>query len=85
MGVLVGSEGTLAIVTKIWVRLTPNPQDYRAMRAIFNSLDDACNATSQIIAAGIIPAALELMDQGILTRWRRRSSSAFRPMPPPCW
>jgi glycolate oxidase len=66
IGLLVGSEGTLAIVTKIWVRLTPDPQDYRALRAIFNSLDDAGNAVSQIIAAGIVPAALELMDQGIL-------------------
>ncbi len=67
IGVLVGSEGTLAIVTKIWVRLTPNPQDYRTLRATFNSLDDAGNAVSAIIAAGIVPAAMELMDQGILS------------------
>ncbi len=79
LGVLVGSEGTLAIVTKVWVRLTPNPQDYRAMRAIFNSLDDACNATSQIIAAGIIPAALELMDQGILTAVEEAFQFGFPP------
>ena len=52
---LVGSEGTLAIVTKVWVRLTPNPQDYRTMRAIFDTVDDATNAVSEIIAAGIIP------------------------------
>lgn len=67
VGLLVGSEGTLGIVTKAWVRLTPNPQDYRTMRATFDSLDDASNTVSQIVAAGIIPAALELMDQGILT------------------
>jgi glycolate oxidase len=66
LGVLVGSEGTLAIVTKVWVRLTPNPQDYRALRAIFGTVDDATNAVSDIIAAGIIPAAMELMDQGII-------------------
>jgi glycolate oxidase len=65
-GLLVGSEGTLGIVTKVWVRLTRNPQDYRTMRAIFATVDDATNAVSQIIAAGIIPAAVELMDQGIL-------------------
>ncbi len=65
-GVLVGSEGTLAIVTKVWVRLTANPQDYRTMRAIFESVDDATNAVSDIIAAGIVPAAMELMDQGIV-------------------
>lgn len=66
LGVLVGSEGTLAIVTKVWVRLTPNPQAFRALRAIFGSIDDATNAISDIIAAGIIPAAMELMDQGII-------------------
>lgn len=65
-GLLVGSEGTLAIITKVWVRLTPNPQDYRAMRAIFDTVDDATNAISDIIGAGMIPAAMELMDQGIV-------------------
>lgn len=66
IGVLVGSEGTLAIVTKIWVRLTPNPQEYRTLRAMFNTVEDATNAVSDIIAAGVIPAAMELMDQGII-------------------
>lgn len=66
LGVLVGSEGTLAVLTKIWVRLTPNPHDYRTLRAVFNTLDDATNAISDIIGAGIIPAAMELMDQGIV-------------------
>ena len=40
---LCGSEGTLAIVTKIWVRLTPDPQDYRTLRAVFDTVDDATN------------------------------------------
>lgn len=66
LGVLVGSEGTLAVITKIWVRLTPNPQDYRTMRAIFSTVDDATNAISDIIGAGVVPAAMELMDQGIV-------------------
>lgn len=66
LGVLVGSEGTMAIVTKIWVRLTPNPQDYRTLRAIFETVDDATNAVSDIIGEGIVPAAMELMDQGIV-------------------
>jgi glycolate oxidase len=67
IGVLVGSEGTLAVVTKVWVRLTPNPQDYRTMRAVFNTIEDATQAVSRIIAAGIIPAAMELMDQAIMS------------------
>ncbi len=65
-GVLVGSEGTLAVITRIWVRLTPDPQDFRALRVIFNTVDDATNAISDVIGAGLIPAAMELMDQGIV-------------------
>jgi len=65
-GVLVGSEGTLAIVTKIWVRLTKNPEGVRTLLGVFESVDDATAAISEIIGAGIIPAALEMMDQGIL-------------------
>ncbi|HEX3868798.1 MAG TPA: FAD-linked oxidase C-terminal domain-containing protein [Pirellulales bacterium] len=65
-GVIVGSEGTLAIVTKVWVRLTRDPQGVRTMLAIFESCDDATEAISDIIGVGIIPAALEMMDQGII-------------------
>jgi glycolate dehydrogenase FAD-linked subunit len=66
VGALVGSEGTLAIVTKVWVRLTKNPAGVRTMLGVFDSADDATNSISEIIGAGIIPAALEMMDQGIL-------------------
>ena len=66
LAILCGSEGTLGIVTKVWVRLTRNPEDCCTLRAIFASVDDATATVSQIIAAGIIPAAMELMDQGIL-------------------
>ena len=55
---LVGSEGTLGIITKAWVRLTPNPQAYRTLLVIFDSLDDTTQTISDIIGAGIIPAAL---------------------------
>jgi glycolate oxidase len=66
VGAIVGSEGTLAIVTKVWVRLTRNPQGHRTMLAVFESVTDATAAISEIIGAGIVPAALEMMDQGIL-------------------
>lgn len=66
VGTIVGSEGTLAIVTRVWVRLTRNPQGYRTMLGIFESVDDATAAISEIIGAGIVPAALEMMDNGIL-------------------
>ena len=67
VGTIVGSEGTLVVVTRIWVRLTRDPQGYRTMLGVFDSVDDATNAISEIIGAGIIPAALEMMDQGILS------------------
>ena len=66
VGTVVGSEGTLAIVTRVWVRLTRDPQGYRTLLAIFDSIDDTTQAISGIIGAGIVPAALEMMDQGIL-------------------
>ncbi|MDA7978167.1 MAG: FAD-binding protein [Pirellulales bacterium] len=65
-GALVGSEGTLVIATKLWVRLTKDPQGYRTLLGIFDSVDDATNSISGIIAAGIVPAALEMMDHDIV-------------------
>jgi glycolate oxidase len=59
---LVGSEGMLGIVTKALVRLTPAPEATLVLLAAFGDIDSASHATSRIIAAGIIPAALEMMD-----------------------
>ncbi len=77
VGTIVGSEGTLAIVTKVWVRLTPDPQGYRTLLGVFESIDDATNAISDIIGAGIVPAALEMMDQGILEALEAAFSFGF--------
>lgn len=62
LGALVGSEGTLGVVTAATVRLTRLPQEVRTLLAAFRSMDDAGAATSAIIAAGVIPAAIEMMD-----------------------
>ncbi|MBK5250393.1 MAG: FAD-binding protein [Actinomycetales bacterium] len=62
LGVLVGSEGTLGIVTEVTVRLTRLPREVRTILAGFASTDDAGAAVSAIIAAGVIPAAIEMMD-----------------------
>lgn len=61
-----GSEGTLALVTKINVRLLPKPQTKRTLLAVYNSIDAAGDTVSKIIAAGIVPATLELMDKTII-------------------
>src|SRR6202521_1876580 len=65
-GVIVGSEGTFGIVTKAWVRITRNPEAYRTLLGVFETVDDATNTISDIIGAGIVPAALEMLDQLIL-------------------
>jgi glycolate oxidase len=61
-----GSEGTLALVTKINVRLLPKPKTKRTLQAIYNRIDDAGTTVAKIIEAGIIPATLELMDKMII-------------------
>jgi len=65
-GVIVGSEGTFGIATKAWVRITRNPEAYRTLLGVFETVDDATNTISDIIGAGIIPGALEMLDQLIL-------------------
>jgi glycolate oxidase len=65
-GVVVGSEGTFGIATKAWVRITRNPEAYRTLLGVFETVDDATNTISDIIGAGIIPGALEMLDQLIL-------------------
>ena len=63
LGILVGSEGTLAVVTKATLRLLRMPERVRTILAAFASTEDAGNAVSGIIGAGIIPAAVEMMDR----------------------
>ncbi|MAF12287.1 FAD-binding oxidoreductase [Candidatus Poribacteria bacterium] len=65
-GLVIGSEGTLGIATKIVVKLTPNPPAYKTMLAVFASLEDASTAVSEIIGAGMIPSSLEVMDRLII-------------------
>jgi len=61
--VIVGSEGTLAVVTEICVRLLPRPEAVKTMLFDFEQVEDACRAVSAVIAAGIVPAAMEIMDR----------------------
>ena len=65
-GVIVGSEGTFGIASKVWVRITRNPESYRTLLGVFETVDDATNTISDIIGAGIVPAALEMLDQPII-------------------
>ncbi|GBQ28999.1 FAD-binding protein [Gluconacetobacter azotocaptans] len=66
IGLLTGSEGLLAVVTEITVRLVPLPEAARVMSMSFASVEDACRCVGAIIGAGIIPAGLEFMDRKVL-------------------
>jgi glycolate oxidase len=62
LGAFVGSEGTLGIATEVTVRLMRTPEAVRTMLAAFPSTDEAGGAVSAIIGAGVVPAAIEMMD-----------------------
>ncbi|MFZ4508443.1 MAG: FAD-binding oxidoreductase [Fimbriimonas sp.] len=64
--VIVGSEGTMGIVTEAWVKLTPTPKSVGTLLASFASVAEATHVVAEIVASGTIPAALEMMDLEIL-------------------
>ncbi len=66
VGAVVGAEGTVGIVTRATLKLTRQPEACRTFLAIFADVDSATRAVSAIIAAGVIPAAIEMMDQLII-------------------
>jgi len=63
LGVFVGSEGTLGLATEAVLKLVPRPQAVETMLAYFPSVESAGNAVSNIVATGVIPAAMEMIDQ----------------------
>ena len=79
LGLLVGSEGTLAVVTKVVVRILRKPETVQTLLAAYNSTSDAGAAVSEIIAAGIVPAAVEMMDALAI----RAAEAAVHPNFPP--
>lgn len=66
LGVFIGSEGTFGIATEATLRLVPIPPAVRTLLAEFPQVNDASHAVSAIIAAGVLPAALEMMDREII-------------------
>lgn len=65
-GAFVGSEGTMGIATRIAVRLTPRPPSVATLLADFATMGDAARAVTAVIGAGVVPAALEMMDATIV-------------------
>jgi glycolate oxidase len=62
-GAVIGSEGMFGIVTRVLLRLVRAPQAHKTMLGVFETVDDASQTVSDIIAAGIVPGAMEMMDQ----------------------
>jgi len=65
-GLLIGSEGTLGVVTRIVVRLVPRPSEVRTALALFDRVADAGRAVAEVFASGVVPVALELIDRAAI-------------------
>ncbi len=76
-GAVVGSEGTLGIVVAVCVRLTPLPPDVRTMLFDFETVEDCAATVSAIIASGVVPAAVEMMDRGIVVAAERFAHAGY--------
>lgn len=70
VGIVVGGEGTLGIVTEAWVKLTPLPKAVKTALAAFPEVRGATQTVADLVASGVIPAAMEMMDRGILKALR---------------
>ncbi|MEE9212851.1 MAG: FAD-linked oxidase C-terminal domain-containing protein [Phycisphaeraceae bacterium] len=65
-GLICGSEGTFGIITRVWCRLVPEPRHFRTFYAVFDSTYNACQTVSDVIAAGVLPTSMEMMDGGMI-------------------
>jgi glycolate oxidase len=74
---LVGSEGTLGVITRITVRLLPLPETVKTMTAAFDNITRAANAVSEIIRQGIIPRTLEYMDNASIKCTRSKIKTSL--------
>ncbi|HEY2594882.1 MAG TPA: FAD-linked oxidase C-terminal domain-containing protein [Chloroflexota bacterium] len=77
VGLVVGSEGTLGIVTRIWVRLVPINETVKTILAVFASMEDASTAVAGMIAHRIVPAAIEMMDNLTIRAIESRSPAGY--------
>lgn len=76
---IVGSEGTLGIVTEATLRLIPLPQATKTLLALFSSVEEVAETVSAIVSAGIVPTTLELMDRVIIDVIRDVGGASFPP------
>ncbi|HXZ47408.1 MAG TPA: FAD-linked oxidase C-terminal domain-containing protein [Usitatibacter sp.] len=77
LALLTGSEGNLGVITRVAVRLVPLPEETRTLLAAFPSVRQAAEAVGEIIGAGIVPAALEMMDRIVIEACERFMAMGF--------
>jgi glycolate oxidase len=77
LALLTGSEGMLAVITEVTVKLTPSPSVVETLLAAFSTVEQAAECVGEIIGAGIIPAALEMMDQIVVQACERFMAAGF--------
>jgi glycolate oxidase len=77
IGLMVGSEGTLGIVTRIWVRLVPINETVKTILAVFPDMDSASSSVAGMIAQRIVPAAIEMMDNLTIRAIESRMPSGY--------
>lgn len=80
VGAVVGSEGTLGVVTEVTVRLMPVPAAVETLLVVFSDVLSACRLVGRIIAAGMVPAALEIIDQRTIAAVEASVYSAGLPL-----
>ncbi len=65
-GLICGSEGTLGIITRVWCRLVPKPRHFRTIYAVFDSTYNCCKTVADVVASGIVPTSMEVMDGAMI-------------------
>jgi glycolate oxidase len=78
LGAFVGSEGTLGVATRITLRVVPRPESVRTLVAFFSDTSAAGEAVSEIVAAGIVPGAIEMMDQLSIEAAEQTAHAGYR-------
>ncbi len=77
LGAFVGSEGTLGVATKVWLRIVPAPETVRTLVAFFDHTRAAGEAVSEIVQSGIVPGAIEMMDEKAIEAAEAMAGAGF--------
>ena len=78
LGAFVGSEGTLGVATKIWLRVVPSPETVKTLVAFFDSTHAAGEAVSEIVQGGVVPGAIEMMDARAIEASEQMAHAGYR-------